>query len=68
MEATMAALIVLFAITATSGILFGGFVVVCGSIRRTDKWGTLRPETTLPHRHHMFAFASRWDDDTPAFA
>ena len=61
----MAALIALIAI---SGVLFGGFVAVCRNIRRTDKRGTLRPEALTPHRHHMLAFASRWDDDTPPIA
>jgi hypothetical protein len=61
----MATLIVIAAIVAVSGILFGGFVAICGRIRRTDKWGNLRSET--PYRHHMLAYASRWDDDnTPA--
>ena len=64
----MAALVVLFAITAISSILFGGFMAVCRNIRRTDKWGTLRPQALAPQRHHMLAFASRWDDDRPAFA
>jgi hypothetical protein len=64
----MAVLIVIAAIIAVSGILFGGFVAVCGSIRRTDKWGNLRPETPMPQRRHMLAYASRWDDNTPAFA
>jgi hypothetical protein len=61
----MAALIALIAI---SGVLFGGFVAVCRNIRRTDKWGTLRPGTLTPHRHHMLTFASRWDNDTPPLA
>jgi hypothetical protein len=68
MEAAMAVLIVLFAITAISGILFVGFVAACRSIRRTDKWGTLRPETLTPQRHHLLAYAARWDDNTPALA
>jgi hypothetical protein len=63
----VAAFIVLVSIVALSGILFGGFVAACRSIRRTDKWGTLRPETLTPHRHHMLAYASRWDDNTPAY-
>jgi hypothetical protein len=63
----MATLIVIAAIVAVSGILFGGFVAICRSIRRTDKWGNLRPETTMPNRHHMLAYASRWDSNTPAF-
>jgi hypothetical protein len=63
----MAALIVLAAIITISGILFGGFMAVCGRIRRLDKWGTLRPETLTLRHHHMLAFASRWDDDKPAF-
>jgi hypothetical protein len=58
----MAALVVLFIVVAISGILFGGFLAVCRSIRRIDKWGNLRPETSMPHRHHMLAYASRWDD------
>ena len=67
-EITMAALItLLFIIVVISGILAGGFLAICGRIRRTDKWGNLRPETSMPHRHHMLAYASRWDDDnTPA--
>jgi hypothetical protein len=67
-EIIMSALFVLTAITVIAGILFGGFVAACWRIRRTDKRGTLRPETLTPQRHHMLAFASRWDDDTPAFA
>jgi hypothetical protein len=63
----MAALIVIAAIIAVSGILLGGFVAVCRSIRRTDKWGNLHPESALPHRHHMLAYAARWDDKTRAF-
>jgi hypothetical protein len=62
----MAALIVIAAIAIVSVILFGGFMAICQSIRRTDKWGNLRQET--PYRHHMLAHASRWDDNTPAFA
>jgi hypothetical protein len=54
----MAALIVIAAIIVVSVILFGGFVAMCRSIRRTDKWGKLRPET--PYRHHMLAYSSRW--------
>jgi hypothetical protein len=62
----MAALIAfIIIIVAISGILSGGFLAVCGSIRRTDKRGHLRPETSMPHRHHMLAYASRWDDSTP---
>jgi hypothetical protein len=66
-EITMAALVVLFAITVT---LSGGFVAACWRIRRTDKWGTLRPETPTPQRHHMLAYTSRWDgdDNRPNFA
>jgi hypothetical protein len=64
-EITMAALFVLIAIT---GILAGGFVAACWRIRRTDKWGTLRPETLAPQRHHMLAFAARWDDNTRTYA
>jgi hypothetical protein len=64
----MAIIATLAAITVISGILFGGFVTTCWRIRRTDKWGTLRPETLAQQHHHMLAFASRWDDDTPAFA
>jgi hypothetical protein len=65
----MAALITFFIIVTISGILSGGFLAVCGRIRRTDKWGHLRPETSLPYRHHMLAHASRWyDDDTAAVA
>jgi hypothetical protein len=67
MEATMAAIIVIAAIIAVSAILFGGFVAICRSIRRTDRWGNLRPETTMPSRRHMLAYASRWDRHTPAF-
>lgn len=64
----MAALIVIVAIVAVSGILFGGFVAVCRSIRRADKWGNLHPETSMPNRHNMLAYASRWDRNTSAFA
>jgi hypothetical protein len=64
----MAALIAFIIIVAISGILSGGFLAVCGTIRRTDKRGHLRPETSMPHRHHMLAYASRWDDDTAAAA
>jgi hypothetical protein len=64
----MAALMVLVAIIALSVILFGGFIALCRGIRRTDKWGTLRPEAPDLQRHHPFAYASRWDDNTPAFA
>jgi hypothetical protein len=63
----MAALMVFGAIIAVSGILFGGFVALCRSIRRTDKHGTLRPETLTPQRHHLLAHASRWDDNVPPF-
>jgi hypothetical protein len=62
----MAALITLIIIV---GILSGGFLAVCRAIRRTDKWGNLRPETSMPYRHHLLAYASRWDNDntpTPA--
>ncbi len=62
----MAALIAFIIIVALSGILSGGFLAVCGSIRRTDKRGQLRPETSMPHRHHMLAYAARWDDDNTA--
>jgi hypothetical protein len=65
MEAAMATLIVLFAIVVVSGILLGGFAAACRSIRRTDKWGTLRPEAPALQRP-IFSFASRWDDNTPA--
>jgi hypothetical protein len=68
MEATMAVLIALIALIAISGILFGGFIAICRGIRRTDKWGNLRPETLSPQRHNMLAYASRWDDNTPALA
>ncbi len=64
----MAALIVIVTIVAVSGVLFGGFVAICQRIRRTDKWGNLRPETLTPRRHHLLAYASRWDDNKPAFA
>jgi len=65
----MAALIVIAAIIViVSGILLGGFFAICGSIRRTDKRGNLLPETTMPNRRHMLAYAARWDDDSPAFA
>lgn len=64
----MAALMVLVAIIAISGVLFGVFFALCRAIRRTDKWGTLRPQTLTPHRHHMLAYASRWDDNPPAFS
>jgi hypothetical protein len=67
MEAAMAALIVIVAIIAISGILFGGFVAICRGIRRTDKWGNLRPETLTSQRHHMLSYASRWDDNTSAY-
>jgi hypothetical protein len=66
-----AALIVLFAIAAISAILFVGFLAACRRIRRTDRWGTLRPESLTRHRRHMLAYASRWDekldDNTPAY-
>jgi hypothetical protein len=64
----MAALIVIAAIVAISGTLFGAFVAICRSIRRTDKWGNLRPETSMPHRRNLLAYASRWDRNTPAYA
>jgi hypothetical protein len=60
-EFAMAIIATLAAITVLSGILFGGFVATCWRIRRTDKWGTLRPETLTPQHHHMLAFASRWE-------
>jgi hypothetical protein len=66
-EFTMGIIATLTAITVISGILLGGFVAICWRIRRTDKRGTLRPETVTSQRHHMLAFASRWDDDTSAF-
>lgn len=58
----MAALVALTAITIISGILFGGFVAACWRIRRTDKRGTLRPEALAPQRHHLLAYAARWED------
>jgi hypothetical protein len=64
----MATFIVIAAIVALAGILFGGFVAICRGIRRADKWGNLRPETLAPQRHNLLAYASRWDDNTPAFA
>jgi hypothetical protein len=64
----MAALATFFIIAVISGILFGGFLAVCRSIRRTDKRGSLRPETTMPHRRHVLTYAARWDDNTPAVA
>jgi len=57
----MADLIVFLAIAAISGILLVGFLAACRRICRTDKWGTLRPETAVPRRRHMLAYASRWD-------
>jgi hypothetical protein len=67
MEITMAALVILLAIVGISGILFGGFATVCWRIGRTDKRGSLRPEALSPQRHHLLAYAARWDDNTPAF-
>jgi hypothetical protein len=64
----MAIIATLTAITVIAGILFGGFVAACWRIRRTDKRGTLRPETFTPQRHHMLAYTSRWDDNRPDFA
>jgi len=66
-EITVAALAVLIVLAAISVILFCRFMFICGSIRRIDKRGTLRPESLNP-RHHMLAFASRWDDNRPDFA
>jgi hypothetical protein len=63
----MAALIAFIIIIVISGILAGGFLAVCGSIRRTDKRG-LRPEAPRPYRHLMLAHASRWDDNPRAVA
>jgi hypothetical protein len=69
MEAAMATFIVLFAIIiAITGMLLGGYAAACRNIRRTDKWGTLRPETLMPHRHRMLAYAARWDDNRAAVA
>jgi hypothetical protein len=64
----MTALVVIAVIITITSILFGGFVAICRSIRRRDKWGNLRPETLAPQRHHMLAYASRWDDDGSAYA
>jgi hypothetical protein len=64
----MTTLVALAAITVVTGILLGGFIAACRSIRRTDKWGTLRPEALSPQRHHMLAYAARWDENTPALA
>jgi len=61
----MAALIAIAAVIAVSGILFGGFVAICWSIRRTDKWGGLRSEPA-PYKPHRLAYAARWG--TPAQA
>jgi hypothetical protein len=64
----VATLIVLVSIVAVSGILLGGFVALCRGIRHTDRWGTLRPAAPVPQRHHMLAYAARWDDNTPALS
>jgi hypothetical protein len=60
--------LIAIAIAAVAGLLLGGFVALCRRIRRTDKWGTLRPEAPAPQRHHLLAYAARWDDNTPALA
>ncbi|MCW2934055.1 MAG: hypothetical protein JWM19_5017 [Actinomycetia bacterium] len=56
----MAALIIVVATTVAFGILFGGFIAVCGSIRRVDKHGSLQKAPT-PLRHLTGAYAARWD-------
>jgi hypothetical protein len=61
-EAVLIVLLAIAAIVVISGILFAGFLAVCRRIRRTDRWGTLRPHADTPHRRHMLAYASRWDD------
>jgi hypothetical protein len=61
-----APLIVLFAITAVSGILVVGFLAACWRIRRTDR-STLRPQAPALHRRHMLAYASHRDDNNPAY-
>jgi hypothetical protein len=63
----MSAIVVLVAITAIAGLLLGGFVALCGGIRRVDKYGIRRPETLAPHRDPLFAYTARWNNDnTPA--
>jgi hypothetical protein len=64
----MAALIALTAVVAISIVLFGTFVWACVDIKRTDKYGILRPEPRTPRRRPAFAYVARWDDNRPAFA
>jgi hypothetical protein len=57
----MAALIIIvIATAAVFGVLFGGFIAICGCIRRVDKYGSLQKAPT-PLRHLTGAYASRWD-------
>jgi hypothetical protein len=62
----MAALVVLIAIAAASGVLLAVYVAICSAIRRADKRGTLRDgaPTMLGQRVQAFtgAHAARWDD------
>jgi hypothetical protein len=60
LEAIMAALIIVVATAVAFGVLFGGFIAICGSIRRVDKYGSLTKAPT-PLRHLTGAYASRWD-------
>jgi len=53
----MAALIIVAAATIALGLAFG---VICGGIRRVDKYGTLRKAPT-PLRRLTGAHAARWD-------
>jgi len=53
----MAALIIIAAATVALGVLFG---VICGGIRRVDKYGTLKKAPT-PLRRLTGAHAARWD-------
>lgn len=56
----MAALIIIVVATAAAfGVLFGGFIAICGGIRRVDKHGSLQ-EAPTPLRHLTGAYASRW--------
>jgi len=59
-------LIVIAAIVVIAGTLFGGFVAICRSIHRTDRWGNLHPETSMPHGTNLLVSSSRWD--RPAYA
>jgi hypothetical protein len=60
LEAIMAALIIVIAFATVFGILFGGFIAICRSIRRVDKYGSLQ-QAPAPLRHLTGAYSSRWD-------